>query len=706
MKTIQNELVKVVLDERWPRAAYFEAADGTRIQGEPLAVEPRLYLFRKSDHATLTSDCPEVATAYALTTDGSAATYHDSVTVDGEPACEFDVTMVLDKADLVFTIGEVKEFGQYRFFSIRMRHVISADSTDTDSLAISPYLQGRLLDPAKCSKPCLIDYSWHGSMARLSGVVWRPTFMATIDLPGYEDLILTEVWSYSRITAGRTLASLGAELMYRQRSVESAEKQLVLDPVPAKNKKVRPLDEPILCADSKEFRLHFIAARKGKPLTWADAARYLQTLVPKAWRPDKRYDNTLVYKICPTGYRQPFLTFEQAADIVRKVCNLTDGMKQVCYMPFFQYEGGDSGHPLMTPIYPPVGDKKMLLRAMKGAEKYNCILSFHDNLDQADIRAPWFDPDSISRDGLGRFFSGGYWGGVQLVQVSMPRYLPQLKKLVAKVVKEYGIHTTYHLDTHSGDTFRYDASPDRPFNATAFVNARIKLAEEFDKYGVNLTSECLVHPYLAYLGHVWALFNRGKIWEGELPVPFFNFVYHGVASWNASRSPDQHVAELNEKQINECLIQGGGAGIEFPESGKRMNDVMDLLFLVQPVYAALRQRKWTDFKQAGAIRRVEYGKGSYIEVDDDKMTYKAAVDGKVIGQDYATVFAGPKKGTFLAFSRTDRELTWPAPAGLKNGPVKTVELTEIGPGLRGQGVVKNGKLKLTLKAHVPLRISQ
>ena len=454
--------------------------------------------------------------------------------------------------------------------------------------------------------------------------------------------------------------------------------------------------------------------RKGAKLSWADAAKYFQTLVPKTWKPDKRYENTLVYKICPTGYRQPFLTFEQAGDIVRKVCNLTDGMKQVCYMPFFQYEGGDSGHPLMTPIYPPVGDKKMLLKVMKEAGKYNCVLSFHDNLDQADARAPWFDPESISRDMHGRFFSGGYWGGVQLVQVSMPNYMPQLRKLVAKVVKEYGIHTTYHLDTHSGDTYRYDAHPDRPKNATEFVNARIELAREFEKYGINLTSECLVHPYLAYLGHVWALFNWGTAFEGELPIPFMNFVYHGVASWNASRSPESHVGPLDEKQINECLIQGGGAGVEWPESGKRMNDVMDLFYLVQPVYAVLRQRKWTDFRQDGAKRRVDYastslstgGKGSYIEVDGDKPGYKAVVDGTVMGQDYATVFAGPKKGTFLAYSRTDRELAWPAPKGFKNGPVKTFELTQIGPGLRGEGVVKGGKLRLTLKAHVPLRIWQ
>lgn len=704
MKTLANDLVKVVLDDRWPRIAYYESADGTRVQGEPLAVEPRLYLYNKASRDTLTSDDGEVQTIYAFSQQGNKAAWHAKVLVAAEQACEFDVTVELSKADLVLAVCNVKESDPYRFLTIRLRHVVSADSTDGDSKAVSPYQQGRLLDPAKC-KPGLIDYSWHGSMARLSGTVYRPTFMVTADLPGYEDLFVTEVWQYSRITGGRTCASIGAEMMYRQRSVEPSADPLVLQAEGKKNVKVRPLDEPILCATAdapcgegrKELRLHFIAGKKGRPLDWPDAARYFQTLVPKTWRPDKRYDNTLVYKICPTGYRQPFMTFEQAADHVRKLSNLTDGMKQVCYLPFFQHEGGDSGHPLMTPIYPPVGDKKMLLRAMKDAEKYNCILSFHDNLDQADIRAPWFDPESISRDMHGRFFSGGYWTGVQLVQVSMPNYLPQLRKLVAKVVKEYGIHTTYHLDTHSGDTYRYDAHPDRPKNASAFVSARIELAREFEKYGINLTSECLVHPYLAYLGHVWALFNWSTVWEGEQAIPFFNYVYHGFASWNANKAD-------TEDGILYDLIQGGGTAMEFPNS--QWQEVTDSLYLVQPPYMALRDRKWTDYKAEGSTRRVEYGKGSYIQVDDEKKTYKVVVDGVMLAENFASVLPGRKKGTFLAFSRTNRELVWPAPKGLKTGPVKTVELTEIGAGLRGEAVVKGGKLRIQLKAHVPVRLWQ
>lgn len=695
MNLLKNKFATLCLDERYPRILWFEGSDGTRIQGEALAAAPRLYLFRKSDLATLTTDDANVRANYKLVIEGIRASYEAHVEIDGTPAADFDVRVDLDGDDAVIAMEHVREHGIYRFLTMRLPHIVSADSTDKDSLTVTCGWQGRLLDPKKC-KPCMYDYSWHGSTARMCGASYRPGFMVTFDLPGYEDLLIQEVWQYTRISGARTLASLGAEMMHRQRNVEGAG-GLVKQPPAWTHPHVKPLDEPILCAKSKEIRLHFIA-RKGKTLDWTDAARYFQMLVPKSWHPDQRYDNTLVYKNCPCGYKQPFMTFEQIGDIIRKVRNLTDGMKQVCYMPFFQYHGGDSGHPRMEPIYPPVGDKNMLLKVIKEVEKYDCILSFHDNLDQADLAAPWFDPKSISRDSTGQFFSGGYWGGVQLVQVSLPEAMPKIKKRIAKVVKTYGIHTTYHLDTHSGDCYRFDASPRHPYNATAFVEARFEMAREFEKHGVNLTSECLMHPYLSYLGHVWALFNWGTLWEGEAAVPFANFIYHGTASWNSGNAG-------SEESILNALIQGGGSGVEFPNS--KWPEVIDSLYLIQPVYMALRQRKWTGYSHKGSLRRVEHGTDSYIEVDDEKKTYDVVIDGRRFARNFATVFPSPsRKGAWLAFSRRDCDLDWPVPAGIRNGPLKIVELTESGDGLRLEGEVKGGRLKLSLKASVPVRIRQ
>jgi hypothetical protein len=77
-----------------------------------------------------------------------------------------------------------------------------------------------------------------------------------------------------------------------------------------------------------------------------------------------------------------------------------------------------------------------------------------------------------------------------------------------------------------------------------------------------------------------------------------------------------------------------------------------------------------------------------------------------MAQDFATVFPSPRgKGAWLAYSRADRELDWPAPAGWKDGPVKGVTLTEGGPGIRVEGRIAKGRLRIALKARQPVRLT-
>ena len=190
-------------------------------------------------------------------------------------------------------------------------------------------------------------------------------------------------------------------------------------------------------------------------------------------------------------------------------------------------------------------------------------------------------------------------------------------------------------------------------------------------------------------------------------MPFANFIYHGVASWNSGSAKD-------EAAILDSLIAGGGAGMESLPATDNWLRNLDLLYLIQPVYTALRQRKWSDFRQAGGTRTVDYaprprspgGRGSFIEVNDEKKTYRVVVDGRLMAQDFATVFPSPRgKGAWLAYSRADRELDWPAPAGWKDGAVKGVTLTEGGPGIRVEGRIAKGRLRVALKARQPVRLT-
>ena len=206
------------------------------------------------------------------------------------------------------------------------------------------------LDPAKC-QPTLIDYNWHGTTARPCGAAYRPQFMVTIDIPGYENLFINEVRQYSRIGFSETIASIGTELMYRRRTVEDPRLQLQV--LPGTTVPVEVPDEPILSAGPNEIRLHAMTARKGRKLDWTDAAKYFQTALTADKKCEPRYDDAVIYKIVLAHYHHPYMSFEEALDHIRKVHYLTDGMKQVCYFAYFQAEGGETGYPDMWPIYPP-----------------------------------------------------------------------------------------------------------------------------------------------------------------------------------------------------------------------------------------------------------------------------------------------------------------------------------------------------------------
>jgi hypothetical protein len=142
------------------------------------------------------------------------------------------------------------------------------------------------------------------------------------------------------------------------------------------------------------------------------------------------------------------------------------------------------------------------------------------------------------------------------------------------------------------------------------------------------------------------------------------------------------------------------------------SDIVDALYLLQPPYAMLRQRKWTGFGRKGSVQRVDYAPArpgkpagrSYIEVDESGPGYRVVVDGHLIAKDFATVFAGPRPGTFLAYSRNDCELDWEAPAGWKAGPVPAVKLTESGSGVGVAAWIEKSRLKLALRAHQPVRL--
>jgi hypothetical protein len=713
MITLKSTAGTMGLDERWPRVLWYESPDGrTRIPGERETIGPRVYIFRKRDRAQLTSDADNVRVEYDLRASDTEAVYSARVTCDGLPAVAMEVCFRLRGADATICFENVREYPGFCFLSLRLARVVAASSVDGDGRVVTGHTQGRLLDPAKC-KPCLTDYSWHGAIARPCGAAYRDRFMVTFDLPGYEDLFVNEVRSATRIATAETLASLGGEMMYRQRTVENVAAAMP-HPEAANIPAIAVLDEPLRCTGPKEIRLHFVRSRGGRKLDWTDAARHFQALVPKNRHCEPLYDDALVYKTVLAWINQPVNSVDQALAAIRRVHYLTDGMKQVCYWVGFQHIGHDSGWPDVFTVYPLVGDKADLRRGIREArEKYGANVSFHLNVDVFSDTSPLLDGRYLTRDSLGRVSGQGNWGGNLLYGLCIPAYRRQLAGIIARVVREYGIRDTVHLDTFNGGPYTYCATPDHPYSAYDLTQAKIDFLDEFHRNGLDVTSECLTDPYVGHIGHTWALFNYGTNWEGAEKIPFTNFIYHGATSYNAGHGniPLAYFADKPglDDTILGMLVEGGGVGLECLASeegmAKTLEDVVALLYLVQPPYAMLRHRKWSACRRHGTGYRVDYGPGSHIAVDPAKPGYEVVVDGRLIARDFVTVFPGPKPNTLLAFSRAAHDLDWPVPEGWGDGSLLGQILTEDGPGVKVNAEIKGGRLHVKLPANRPVRFT-
>ena len=72
--------------------------------------------------------------------------------------------------------------------------------------------------------------------------------------------------------------------------------------------------------------------------------------------------------------------------------------------------------------------------------------------------------------------------------------------------------------------FLLDLHPDHPCNAADYTAAKIELLDWVRAwYDIDVTSENLTDPFVGHIGHVWALFNWGTVWEGEEHVPLANY---------------------------------------------------------------------------------------------------------------------------------------------------------------------------------------
>ncbi|MBI5820723.1 MAG: hypothetical protein HZA88_17275 [Verrucomicrobia bacterium] len=649
------------LDAAEPRVVAWRMGTA-KLWGDPEGEAPTVQILTVADNRVRPADAKPFETAWTLRQGKSSAVYRATVTEGGKPAVCFDLIFSVKSDKTEVGLSNVTETNGCQLVSLQLDRLVAA--TDGARLALPPN-GGRLVDPLK-SAPARRLLSMNWITQALAGVVHGRTMLCAADVPGVDNRLVA--------TVGDKWAALGASFEYR---------------APAK------ASIPSLRLTGPEvIRLRFFAPQNRQP-DWMDGARLLREEV-KA-RPPKIYDHTFIYKIfCDSPGSKSFVTFEQAADMVRRIASLTDGAPQVGYLVGWQHHGHDTGYPDVFTINQRLGGLEGLKAAIKRAAQCNAILSFHDNYDDAYKDSPAWNPEFIARGPDGDLLKGGVWAGGQSYIMSFYKYgTGPGRERVRRTLAMAPIRGSYHIDVLSAVPLRRDFNPASPASGADSLRGKIAIVREFNKHGVDVTSEGFSASFVGVLGHAWHLMRkRDTLFAGEERIPFVPFVYHGRATYGGGR--------LND--LSDTLLYGAAQSGDFG-GGMPMSEITDRYYLIEVPWLLLRRSELTDYTASACMRRVHYGSNSFIEATDDDQHYRVVIEGRPVVVD-GNVFTPNWRGNaWLAYSRTGGRLDFPAPKGWTNAAkVKAVTLTPEGAGAAVPITIEGGRIRFEVPAATPVRL--
>lgn len=132
----------------------------------------------------------------------------------------------------------------------------------------------------------------------------------------------------------------------------------------------------------------------------SDYALWLNRRLPDA---DPIYRESVIYKLfCDYPGCGVKTTFAQAEEIIRAISNVTDGLAQIVYLVGWQYTGHDTGYPSMDKVNERPGGEQGLRDLVRAArERYNTLVSYHGNIDDAYKESKdWDDGIMANREGI------------------------------------------------------------------------------------------------------------------------------------------------------------------------------------------------------------------------------------------------------------------------------------------------------------------
>jgi hypothetical protein len=412
----------------------------------------------------------------------------------------------------------------------------------------------------------------------------------------------------------------------------------------------------IRLAETPSVEVAVLDNSAGGPATWIDVAKCLRRDVHGT--PNPLYRDTVLYKIfCDSPGAKDFTTFDEALAVIRTVHQLAPWLKQVVYLVGWQYRGHDTGYPATDQINARLGGIDGLRRLAAEAARYNAVLSYHDNFDDAYRDSPQWNDCLIARDNRGDLQKGGVWAGGQSYILAFKKYAEQAGLArVRRTVGQMPVRESYHIDVLSAVPMRRDYNAQSPESTRDSLAGKCAIIREFNRQGIDVTSEGFTAPFVGVIGHGWHFWRRDdSVFAGDEAVPFVAMIYHGGPTTYGRGG------KKTSTFSQESVLYGASYSTDWTKHTTPQM-MADPIYLIVAPWTFLRDRKMQDYQRRGTLCRVRYADDTFVEVDQASAQWRVVVDGLTIVENDLAVI--PKGDLLAVYARTARTARVRLPAAL------------------------------------------
>lgn len=394
-------------------------------------------------------------------------------------------------------------------------------------------------------------------------------------------------------------------------------------------------------------------------IDWKDAAYFIHDNIP---------NRVKLHQDCIKYMLNHGVDFESAAEgVLRKICNISDGHKQMVLLSGWNGWGWDSEYPTWNQPGEEFGGREGLYSLHENARKYRAYTSMIHNFDDAYQRTRMWDESIVSRNSDGSLVRGTWWSGGPSCIISAYRLWQtgRAKETIDGLIAQ-GLEHQIFSDVFTILPYRGDNGPGGAGNEeTNLVLGKFKILDYLAQHDIYMNSEGfngeMLGRYIGAHNGYQAAFSRDP---NRPPLAFF--ICHGLLAkkvWGANS--------------DEGRFRGADTEVETPfQAGQVYRWAMLMQFY--------GDKPMRDFRSTDEGYYAKYGRDAEVTWSPQSGV-TVALGGSKIAESKSVLLPKPELGAGMwdvlrAYTDSSEPMRYPRPAHWRDlNDLTVMELTFDNP---------------------------